>query len=334
MYRRRRRMSADGDGFRFFRQSVASLLGSLFVLSVMVFVIARLAPGDPLLAFYGDRAERLSPAQREWALSRLGLDAPLPVQYLRWLQNALQGEFGISYQYKQPVWQVIAARAPNTLLLGGIGFCLLFVLALALGAFCAWFHGRWPDRLLCRVGTLTSCIPEFWSSLVLILFFSVWLRILPSSGAVTAGGPGGVPDRLRHLILPLTAVVFGHLWYYAYLVRGCLLEQINADYVRFAKSVGLSRGAVLLRHCLRNVLPIYLSVMALAVPHVLGGTYVVETVFSYPGLGTLAYQSARYRDYNLLMVLCLLTGAVTMLCSIAGRALAGRIDPRQKEETP
>lgn len=227
-----------------------------------------------------------------------------------------------------PASEVVARRMGNTLLLGGTGFLLLFAGSLLLGLLCAWYEDRLLDRLVCRLGAFTSCIPEFWLSLVLILVFSVTLRLLPSSGAYSIGRSGDPLDRAAHLVLPLTVVVLSHLWYYAYLVRSKLLEEVRADYVLLARVKGLARRDVMLRHCLRSVLPSYFSIMALAVPHVLGGTYVVETVFSYPGLGTLAYESARYRDYNLLMLLCLLSGTLVMLCSGAAQIISEKIDPR------
>ena len=128
--------------------------------------------------------------------------------------------------------------------------------------------------------------------------------------------------------LPLTVVVLGHLWYYAYLVRSRLIEELHADYILLAKGKGLPKRTVLLRHALRNVLPSYLSIMAISVPHILGGTYIVETVFSYPGLGTLSYESARYHDYNMLMVLCMMTGALVILGNLIGQVINERIDPR------
>ena len=134
-----------------------------------------------------------------------------------------------------------------------------------------------------------------------------------------------------HLILPLSVVVLQHLWYYAYLVRNKLLEESRADYVMMAKAKGLSANRILFSHCLPNILPAYISLMSVSVPHILGGTYIVETVFSYPGLGALAYESARYHDYNLLMVLCLMTGIAVMVFNSLGQGLNGRIDPRIRE---
>ncbi len=312
-------------------KKILSVYGSIILLSLLVFYVARLAPGDPLVSFYGDRAENMSPARRSLAEEKLGLHDPVHIQYIRWLSNALQGDFGISYKYKTDVIHVIADRLPNTLLLGGAGFLLLFILALLLGMFCAWQEGRWPDRIICRAGTISGCIPEFWLALVFILIFSVWLDILPGSGAYTPGAESGLADRLAHLVLPVTLVVISQLWYYAFMVRNKLVEEARADYVLLAKSKGLGQRQIWFRHCLPNAMPAYLSLMALSVPHILGGTYIIETVFSYPGIGTLTYESARYKDYNLLMLLCILSGTVVIFCGYLTRAVNKRIDPGLSE---
>ena len=301
---------------------------SVFLLSAAVFYISRWAPGDPLVSYYGDRVEKMSPEERAWAEEQLGLNEPISHQYVQWLAHAFRGEFGISYQYKMDAAEVISSRIGNTLLLGGIGFVLIFLLSLLLGILCAWYEDRLLDRAICRVGTITSCIPEFWLSLVLILVFAVWLRRLPSSGAYSIGKSGDVSDRILHLILPMAVVILNHLWYYAYLIRNKILEEVRADYVLLAKSKGLPKRSVMFRHCLRGAFPSYLSIMAISIPHVLGGTYIVETVFSYPGLGTLSYESARYKDYNLLMLLCILSGILVILCNMIAQTINEQIDPR------
>lgn len=303
---------------------------SIFLLSVIVFYIARLAPGDPLVSYYGDRAEKMTAGERAWAEEKLGLHESITVQYGKWLGRAVRGDFGISYKYKMDVLEVIEGRVGNTLLLGGVGFVLIFVLALLLGIWCAWNEERLIDRAICKIGTVTSCIPEFWLSLVLILIFAVELKVLPSSGAYTIGKENDLGDRILHLILPMTVVVLGHLWYYAYLIRNKLLEEVRTDYVLLAKSKGVTGKSVMFRHCVRNIIPTYLSIMAISVPHILGGTYIIETVFSYPGIGTLSYESARYQDYNLLMVICLLSGALVILCNMIAQTINERIDPRMK----
>lgn len=311
-------------------RKILLFLASIFLLSLIVFYIARLAPGDPLVSYYGERVEKMSPKEHDWAMAKLGLDKPIIVQYVKWLSGAFHGEFGISYKYKMDVLEVIAGRVGNTMLLGGIGFVLIFTLALFLGILCAWHEEKWLDRIVCQVGTITSCIPEFWFSLVLILIFSVILHWLPSSGACSIGMESDIPDRIRHLILPLIVVVFGHLWYYAYMIRNKLLEEIRSDYVLLFKSIGVGKRRILVRHCLKNIMPTIISIMAISVPHIVGGTYIVETVFSYPGIGMLSYESARYGDYNMLMVLCMLTGVVVIFCNMIGQIINERIDPRIK----
>lgn len=314
---------------RYYAGKLLILLVSMACLTVIVFCIARLTPTDPLQSYFGSRVEKMTVQEKAAARERLGLNEPIIVQFKDWLSMSLRGDFGISYKYKLPVTEVITDRLPNTLVLGGVGFLLIFIGALALGIVCAWRENSWLDRILCKLGTVTSCIPEFWLALVLILGFCVHWSLLPSSGAHTIGEDGWV-DRLRHIILPLTVVVLEHLWYYAYMVRNKLLTETKSDYVMLCRAKGLSKADTMLKHCVRNVLPGYISLMAIAVAHVLGGTYIVELVFSYPGIGTLAYESARYADYNLLMILCLITGLTVIFCNMLGQVINEKIDPRIK----
>ena len=316
--------------FVYYGKKLLVFLFSVWILSVAVFCIARWAPGDPLMSYYGERVEKMSVAEKEAAREKLGLHDPLHIQDIRWVENAAKGDFGISFKYKQDVMTVIGQRIGNTLVLGGIGFVLTFLGALGLGVLCAWYEDRWPDRILCKGGTLVSCIPEFWLSLVLILVFAVGLHWLPSSGAYDVGQKEDLLNRVEHLILPLSVVVLQHLWYYAYMIRNKLLEETRAEYVLLGRSKGLNKKEIMLKHCLRNVMPSYISMMAISVPHVMGGTYIVETVFSYPGIGALSYESARYHDYNLLMVLCMMTGILVILCNMIGGVINERIDPRIK----
>ena len=316
--------------FVYYGKKLSVFLISVFILSLVVFYISRLAPGDPLMSYYGERVEKMSPEEKEEARGELGLNEPIHVQYVRWVENAMQGEFGISFKYKQDVMEVIGQRLGNTLILGGIGFVLTFAGALGLGILSAWNEERLLDKILCKAGTILSCIPEFWLALLLILVFSVKLHLLPSSGAYSIGNKEDVMDRIRHLVLPMAVVVLQHLWYYAYMIRNKLLEETRADYVLLGKSKGLGKKEIMFKHCLRNIMPTYISIMAISIPHVLGGTYIVETVFSYPGVGALSYESARFHDYNLLMVLCMATGILVILCNLIGQIINERIDPRIK----
>lgn len=321
-----------GETFAYYGKKFLVFLVSVWVLSLATFYIARLAPGDPLVSYYGERVEKMSPEEREWAEDKLGLNDKISVQYIRWIKEAVHGEFGISYKYKMDVLEVLKSRAGNTLLLGGIGFLIIFIGALLLGCICAWKEGEWIDRIICKVGTILSCVPEFWLALVLILIFSVTFHWMPSSGAYSIGKENDISDRIWHMILPVTVIVLEHLWYYAYMVRNQIIDEIREDYVLLARAKGAGKSRILFFHCMRNMIPSYLSIMAISVAHIMGGTYVVEMVFSYPGIGTLAYESARYKDYNLLMVVSLLSGMIVILCNMLAQIINERIDPRMRME--
>ena len=332
--RKANRTTAEGTsapGIRLIRRLLLLVL-CMFLLSIAVFFIARLAPGDPLQSFYGDALELMTETEKEAARERLGLQAGLCTQYVHWLAQAFQGDFGLSFKYKMPVLDVIRPLIGNTLLLGLLAYVLVFALAVVLAVFCVLYEDRSIDKAICKIGTATYYIPGFWLGVVLVLIFSVNLGWLPSSGAYTIGKKNDIGDRILHLILPMSIVVLDHLWYYAYMIRNKILEEVRTDYVLLAKSKGLNRKKILFWHCLRNVIPTYLSLMAISVPHVLGGTYIIESVFSYPGIGTLSYESARYGDYNLLMVLCIFSGILVIFCNMIAQTINERIDPRIRAE--
>lgn len=314
----------------YFLKKIGIFIFSIFILSITVFYMSRLAPGDPLVSYYGDRAERMSTEEKEQCMERLGLNKPIYVQYGKWLSNAFKGDFGISFKYKQDVLKVIEGRIVNTLILGGIGFILIFALALLLGIICAYYEDTLIDKIICNVGNITSCIPEFWFSLILILFLCVNFKLLPSSGAYSIGNEHDIVDRIKHLILPLMVVIIGHLWYYAYIIRNKLLEEVRKDYVLLGKAKGLSKMKIMFNHCILNIMPAYIGLMAISIPHIIGGTYVIETVFSYPGIGTLSFESAKYHDYNMLMVICLITGVIVILSNIMAQIINERINPKMK----
>ena len=303
----------------------------MFLLSIAVFFIARLAPGDPLQSFYGDALELMTETEKEAARERLGLQAGLCTQYVHWLAQAFQGDFGLSFKYKMPVLDVIRPLIGNTLLLGLLAYVLVFALAVVLAVFCVLYEDRFVDKAICKIGTATYYIPGFWLGVVLVLIFSVNLGWLPSSGAYDVGMKGNIGNRVQHLILPLIVMITSHLWYYAYMIRNKLLDEVRKDYVLFAKAKGCTGREIVWKHCLRNVAPTIVSIMAISIPHVTGGTVVVEAVFNYPGIGNLAVESAKYHDYNLLMVTVLLTGMAVFAGSFIAQTVNEEIDPRMKE---
>lgn len=309
-------------------KKAGQLVLTIFVLSVLVFLVSRLAPGDPLRAYYGESVEKMSTEQLTHAKERLGLDASLLTQYLRWAGNALQGDFGISYIYKQPASQVVADVYQNTVLLAGVSFLLIFVLGLLLAIFCVRHEGKLADRLICKIGVAANSIPEFFVALILILLFSVTMGIFPQSGAHSLGGG----ETLRHLVLPVSAIVVSHLWYCAYMMRNKLSDEVRKEYILLCKIKGLTQRQIIYRHCLKNIMPAVVSIMAIFLPHLLGGAYVVEMVFSYPGLGELGVESAQYHDYNMLMLISLITGTAVVIANMIAQIINEKLDPRIKFE--
>ena len=301
---------------------------AIFILSLVVFYISRLSPGDPLKAYHGNVVERMSMEEKEKARDRLGLNEPIYIQYGKWLKNVAKGDFGISYKYKRDVTSVIKDVYKNTIILGGLAYILTFVGALIIGVFCAIHEDKLIDKIIMTIGNITSSIPSFWIALILILIFGVNLGVLPTSGAYSIGNESDIADRMIHLILPLVVLVIGHLWYYGYMVRNKILEEMREDYVLLAKVKGLTKRQVVYRHCLRNIMPSFITIMAISVPHILAGTYVIEQVFSYPGIGTLIFESAKYHDYNMLMVLSLITGIIVLISNMIAQIINIKIDPR------
>ena len=312
-------------------KKAGQLLLSLLVLSVLTFVISRAAPGDPLRAYYGDALERMSDEQLANAEKKLGLDEPLPVQFVRWISQLFHGDLGISYQYKQPVISVIEQVGYNTFLLTLVSFILIFITGIIVAVICVENEGGMADRVIRRTGVAFGSIPEFFMAIILLVVLSSKLGLLPMSGAFSVGG-GGASDRAVHLVLPVLALVITHFWYCAYLMRARLSEEAAKDYVLLYRGKGLTRNQVIRRHCIRNIMPSALNIMAIFLPHLLGGAYVVEMVFSYPGLGKLGMESAQYHDYNMLMLIVLITGTVVILANMIAQIISERLDPRIKEE--
>ena len=283
----------SSNTIKYIAKKVVQLLLSLLVLSLIVFFVSRIAPGDPMRAYYGEALERMSQEQVSAAEERLGLNDPLIVQYGNWLANAIRGDFGISYQYKQSAADVIGQVFGNTMALAFTSFALIFILGIFLAVFCIRREGKTIDKIICRIGVATNSIPEFFVALILILVFAVSLNILPQSGANSVGigytgtGIAILTDRIIHLILPVSAIVVSHLWYCTYLMRNKLSDELTKEYVLMLKVKGLSDSQIIYKHCLKNIMPACISIMAIFLPHLLGGAYIIEMVFSYPGLGKL-----------------------------------------------
>lgn len=309
------------------RRAIQSIF-LLLAITVIGFVLMHLAPGGPV-QFYED--PRVTPERIKELERSLGLDQPLPLQYVKWLWGILQGDFGRSYVSRRPALDMIVERLPATMILSGTSMVLGFLVGIPLGVYAALKRGSLFDTLV-RVATVAgNAIPHWWLALIMIIFFSSTLRILPSGGMYTLGN-GSLPDRLWHLILPATISALGAWLTLSQFLRSEVLEVLRADYVTTARSKGLRERIVMTRHVLRNALMPVVTMMGGALAGLIGGAVLFEYVFSWPGMGRLAVESVYKRDYPLLMALLIISSALVILGNLLADIVYSVVDPRVKLE--
>ncbi len=297
----------------------------LLGISLVVFLILALLPGDPALAILGPYA---TPESLAALRGELGLDEPLWRRFVLWLGRVLQGDLGRSVSLERPVVDEIGERLGPSLLLAGTALVLAVALGLAAGLAAAVREGRWPDRLITLLVLLGLSTPQFWLGLLLILAFAVHLGWLPVSGMLPVFGPAGALEVARHLVLPaasLAVVVAGVL---ARLTRAAMLEELSQDYVRMARARGLPERAVILRHALRNALPRLVPVIGLQTGFLLGGAVYIETVFQWPGLGRMLVDAILSRDLLLVQGGVLVMASAYVLVNLAADVVQHVLDPR------
>jgi peptide/nickel transport system permease protein len=293
-------------------QSVVTIL----VISVLVFVMAR-ATGDPVTLLASDRATAQDIALLK---QQLGLDQPLPVQYWVFISNAVRGNLGKSLADKGDVAQLIGERLPNSAVIGVPALVLSTIIGVSMGVAAAVRRDTWLDKSMRVIAVLGQSMPAFWVSIMAIFIFSVVLRILPTSGM-------GSPD---HYILPIAVLTFFALPMRMRLMRSSLLEIMGTEYVKQARAKGLSEGAVVWRHAVRNALSPQLTSFGLTLAFAITGAVLVETVFSWPGLGQLAYQAMLSRDYPLIQGTVLLVAVLVVGANFLVDVLYAYVDPRIK----
>ncbi len=325
----------------------------LFLLSIILFALVNLAPGGPLSA-YG-QGRRLRPEQAELLKRQFGLDQPLPLQYIYWLVGndwvrvdtdgdsvadapgsrlgILRGDFGFSYRTRQPVLDEIGQRFPNTIYLMSITMGLALLIAIPIGILSAVKQYSLFDFIATTFSFAGQAIPEFWLGLLLIIIFYVWLRnpftgepLLPP-GQMSGDNPSLI-DSISHLILPVLTGALGWVAWYSRFVRSSMLEILPLDYLRTARAKGASERLVVYKHALRNALIPIITLAALDLPYIFTGAVLVETIFSWPGMGRLYYQSAVERDYPLLMAVLIIGAAFIILSNLLADVLYAMLDPR------
>ena len=310
---------------RFVFSRLAAVVPVLFVVSCVVFLILRLAPGDPAAVIAGSSATN---ADIEQIRARLGLDRSLPVQFGIWLGRVLQGDLGYSYFLNKPVTELIAQRLEPTASLA-IGTILLAVLiAVPLGAIAAARMGGWVDRVLSVLSVAGFSIPVFVTGYVLIYLFSIQLDWLPVQGYRPLGGKEGLAGWARHLILPWAALSIIYVALIARITRAAVSEALTEDYIRTARAKGVSEQVVLIRHALRNAAVPIVTVIGIGVALLIGGVVVTETVFAIPGLGSLTVDVVLNRDFPVIQGLVMFFAVSYVLINLLVDLSYLALDPR------
>jgi peptide/nickel transport system permease protein len=315
---------------RFVLRRLVQAVPTFFGITLLSFIVLRLAPGDPVTLMVGGtqgmRAEDLAAMRAAY-----GLDQPLPIQYLSWLGHLLTGDFGRSFLYKRPVIEMIQASLPNTLLLAGMALLLTVVVGVPMGIVAARFRGSWLDQVIRVVGVVGHAIPAFWFGLLFILILSVQFRLFPVGGMLTIGKESlDIPDRLAHLFGPVLTLSLAGIANYSRYMRAETLEVLSQDYVRTARAKGLQESLVLFVHALRNALLPLVTALGTQIAFLVSGAIVVEQVFAWPGMGRMTYDAARSKDYPIVMGVVVVTSTILLLSYIARDVAYGLVDPRVK----
>lgn len=306
-----------------FRRTLGFVL-TLLAVSLVVFAVMNVLPGDPALTILGmDASDDALAALRE----QLGLNAPLMARYLSWIWNAVQGDFGLSHSFRVPVSELIFERLPMTISLAVAGMLVTLVLALSLGITAAAQHRRAGDWGVMFLSQLGIAVPAFWLSILLVMLFAVKLRWLPPGGFAGWSDPVAA---IRSLILPTVALALVQSAVLARVTRSSALEVMRQDFVRTARASGLSHRRVLWRHVLPNALVPIVTIVGMQFAALVTGTIVIENVFYLPGLGRLIFQSIANRDLPTVQALVMLFAAIVVTANFVVDLLYVVIDPRLK----
>lgn len=308
---------------QYFIRRILLIIPLLLAVTLFTFVLIRLAPGDPISAQYGADPENMDAAQLERIREQLGLNDPIHIQYWRFLQNLARGDLGRSISTKRPVGPDIVQRFPATIQLAAASMLVVIIIAIPLGVISAQRRGSWLDNLAMGASLFGVSMPNFWVGIMLILLFALWLDWLPS------GGRGDEPvEMLKSLILPAITLGTSMAGLVTRLTRSSMLEVLNQDYIRTATSKGLKQRTVLLRHGLRNALIPVVTMLGVQFASLLSGAVIVETIFSWPGMGRFAVNAIWRRDYPVIMGTVLVFATIFIFVNLVVDFLYVFLDPR------
>ncbi|MGA2025891.1 MAG: ABC transporter permease [Syntrophobacteraceae bacterium] len=323
-------------------QIVPTLLGITFI----TFVIIQLAPGNPAmlkLQMGKGQAELGNKAFSEQIIKQTkelyGLDKPLPVQYILWVKRIFTLDFGFSYKDHRNVWDKISERLPITIQLNIISIFLVYLIAIPCGIYSSTHEGSFTDKVLTVGFFFLYSLPSFWVAVLLIMLFGggdFW-DIFPVYGISSIGSETmsllpWLIDRMWHLVLPIVCLTYGGLAYLSRLTRASMLEVIREDYVRTARAKGLSERVVIFKHALRNALLPLITLLAFLLPSMFGGSVIIESIFSVPGMGQLGFESVLARDYPVIMAITAISAFLTLIGLLISDILYAALDPRIKLE--
>ncbi|MCL9663209.1 ABC transporter permease [Paenibacillus hunanensis] len=298
----------------------------LFFVSIVCFAMIKLAPGDPVLSFvtpnmHADDIERIR--------HNLGLDRPAYIQYLLWLKQLLQGDLGYSLVNHQPVLGQIIDRLPATAGLMGSAILIAVLLAIPLGLIAGANRNRWIDKIINLIAYIGISVPLFWLAILLIYIFAIKLSLLPSMGMRTIGEES-IGDVLRHGILPCSVLAFGFLAGYVRYIRSSTIGQLKEDYVQIQYAFGSNKWTILFQHVIKHVLLPIITLLGMSMGDLVAGAIVTETVFSWPGIGSLGMTAVRGMDYPIIMGITLFSSLLLILGNLAADILYAIVDPRMK----
>lgn len=313
---------------RFALRRILQAVPTWFGITLLSFVVLRLAPGDPVSLMVAG-AQNLSQQDLQTIRRAYGLDQPLPLQYIDWLKHVLTGDFGESFLYHRPVLEMIGSALPNTLLLGAISLAVTVLVGVPLGVIAANRRGSAVDQVVRTLGAAGHAIPDFWFGLMFILILSVQFRVFPVGGMLTIGKADlDLPDRAAHLVGPVLTLSLAGIANLSRYARTETLEVLGLDYVRTARAKGLQERIVLYTHTLRNALLPLVTALGNSIAVLLSGAVVVEHVFAWPGMGRMAYDAARSKDYPIVMGVVVIASTMLLAAYILRDVAYGVVDPR------
>jgi len=307
---------------------------TIFAVLVFNYLLFRVLPGDPLSMMM--RNPKATPEMIEATKQLFGMDKPWYVQFYLYFKNLLSGDLGISFFYKQPVGSVIASRIMPTIIMVGLAEIIAIIAGIAIGIVAAWKRGTRVDVGTLGFSLITYSMPTFWLGMVMVVVFSVNLHLLPTSGILTPGMSFSsvaamVSDYVRHLILPMLTMSIVLIGEYALTMRNTLIDGLSEDYITTAKAKGFGNSYILRKHALPNAMLPMVTIIAINLGLVVGGTVQVETIFSWPGLGSLMYEALKARDYPLLQGVFLLVTVSVVVANLIADITYSYIDPRVKD---